>query len=320
MTAIDSLVAKVEKRLFIGGQWREGSAGETFEVVNPANGQIIASMCSGTREDAVAALDAAHDARRMWESTAPRSRAEILRRAYDLVMQRADEFAALITLEMGKPLAEARGEVAYAADYLLWFSEETNHFFGSTNRYPAKGTRMITAHKPVGPCLLITPWNFPLSMATRKIAPALAAGNTVIVKPAKLTPLTMQYFVQTMVDAGVPDGVINLVSATSASMVSETIMGDARLRKMSFTGSTPVGSSLMEQASKNILKISLELGGNAPAIVFADADVEQAVQGVKAAKMRNMGEACTAANRILVHEDIAEEFTVRSLKRSGLCG
>jgi len=309
MVNVEQLLNKVEKRLFIGGEWRDGSAGETYDVLNPATEEVLATMASGTREDSLAALDAAHAARREWERTAPRTRAEILRRGYDLMMERKEEFATLMTLEMGKSYTEAKGEVDYGSDYLLWFSEEANHFFGHTNQYPAKGNRMITVHKPVGPCLLITPWNFPLSMATRKIAPALAAGNTVIVKPAKLTPLTMQYFVQTMVEAGVPDGVINIVSSKSASNVSEPIMEDPRLRKMSFTGSTPVGSSLMELAAKNIIKVSLELGGNAPAIVFADADIDNAVEGVKAAKMRNIGEACTAANRILVHESIAEEFT-----------
>lgn len=306
---IQELLAKVETRLFIGGEWREGSAGETYEVLNPATEEVLVTMSSGSREDSVAALDAAHKARASWEATAPRTRAEILRRGYDLVKERKEEFATLMTLEMGKALGEARGEVDYGADYLLWFSEEANHFFGHTNRYPGKDNRMLTVHKPVGPCLLITPWNFPLSMATRKIAPALAAGNTVIIKPAKLTPLTMQYFVQTMVEAGVPDGVINIVSSRSASDVSEPIMADPRLRKVSFTGSTPVGSTLMGLAAENILRISLELGGNAPAIVFADADLDLAVEGVKSAKMRNIGEACTAANRILVHEDVADEFT-----------
>lgn len=309
MSDTKKLLDKVEKRLFIGGEWVDGSDGETYDVVNPATGEVIATMASGTREDAVNALAAADGARKEWERTAPRTRAEILRKAYDLVKERKDEFATIMTLEMGKPLAEAKGEVDYGADYLLWFSEEANHFYGDTNQYPAKPNRMLTVRKPVGPCLLITPWNFPLSMATRKIAPALAAGNTVVIKPAKLTPLTMQYFVQTMVEAGVPDGVINIVSAKSASDVSEPIMADPRCRKVSFTGSTPVGSTLMELAAENILKISLELGGNAPAIVFADADIDGAVEGVKAAKMRNIGEACTAANRILVHESVAEEFT-----------
>lgn len=309
MSDMTKLLDKVETRLFIGGEWVDGAGGETYDVENPATGEVIATMASGTREDSVRALDAAWNARREWERTAPRERAEILRRGYDLVKERKEDIARIMTMEMGKPLAEARGEVDYGADYLLWFSEEANHFYGDTNQYPAKPNRMLTVRKPVGPCLLITPWNFPLSMATRKIAPALAAGNTVVIKPAKLTPLTMQYFVQTMVEAGVPDGVINIVSAKSASDVSEPIMADPRCRKVSFTGSTPVGSTLMELAAENILKISLELGGNAPAIVFADADIDGAVEGVKAAKMRNIGEACTAANRVLVHESVADEFS-----------
>lgn len=311
---IQALLYKVEKRLFIGGEWVDGSNGETYDVENPATGEVIATLASGTREDSLRALEAADNARKEWERTAPRTRAEILRKGYDLVKERKEEFAHIMTVEMGKALTEARGEVDYGADYLLWFSEETNHFYGETNQYPAKDNRMITVRKPVGPCLLITPWNFPLSMATRKIAPALAAGNTVVIKPAKLTPLTMQYFVQTMEEAGVPAGVINIVSSTSARDVSEPIMADPRCRKVSFTGSTPVGAALMTQASENILKMSLELGGNAPAIVFADADIDLAVEGVKAAKMRNIGEACTAANRILVHESIADEFSEKFAK------
>lgn len=308
---IDGLLGRVEKRLYIDGEWREGSEGATYEVDNPATGEVIATMSSASRADAVAAMDAAANARKSWERTAPRERAEILRRGYDLVIERTDEFATLMTLEMGKPLAEAEGEVRYGADYLLWFSEEVNHFFGHTNQYPASGKRMLTFRKPVGPCLLITPWNFPLSMATRKIAPALAAGNTVIVKPAKKTPLTIQYFAQTMIDAGVPAGVLNVVSSQSAADVSEPIMADSRLRKMSFTGSTPVGAELLKLSAQRVLKTSLELGGNAPAIVFEDANLDTAVTGVQAAKLRNNAQACTAANRILVHEDIAEEFTAK---------
>lgn len=306
---IDALLKKVETRLYIGGEWRDGSGGETFEVENPATGETIAEVASATREDALKALEAADNARADWERTAPRKRAEILRRGYDLMQERKSEFATLMSLEMGKTYAEAEGEVDYGSDYLLWFSEEANHFFGNTNHYPAKGNRMLTFRKPVGPCLLITPWNFPLSMGTRKVAPALAAGNTVIIKPAGKTPLTIQYFVQTMIEAGVPDGVINLVPTASSKDVSEPILADARLRKISFTGSTPVGVTLLKQAAENVVRTSMELGGNAPAIVFPDADIDVAVEGVKMAKMRNNAEACTAANRIFVHESIADEFT-----------
>lgn len=311
---IQAILDQVETRLYINGEWRDGAEGETYDVLNPATEEVIATMSSGTRQDSLDALAAADEAQKVWAHTAPRERAEILRKGYDLVKERKEAFAAIMTTEMGKSYTEALGEVDYGADYLLWFSEEANHFFGHTNRYPAKGNRMVTVRKPVGPCLLITPWNFPLSMATRKIAPALAAGNTVVIKPAKLTPLTMQYFVQTMEEAGVPAGVINLVSSKSASDVSEPILQDPRCRKLSFTGSTPVGSALMKLAADNVVKVSLELGGNAPAIVFADADIDNAVEGVKAAKMRNIGEACTAANRILVHESIAEEFATKLAK------
>ena len=314
---IQHILGEVNTRLYINGEWRDGAQGETYEVLNPATEEVIATMASGTREDALDALAAADEAQKTWAHTSPRERAEILRKGYDLVKERKEAFAAIMTTEMGKSYTEALGEVDYGADYLLWFSEEANHFFGHTNRYPAKGNRMVTVRKPVGPCLLITPWNFPLSMATRKIAPALAAGNTVVIKPAKLTPLTMQYFVQTMVEAGVPAGVINIVSAKSASDVSEPILKDPRCRKLSFTGSTPVGSALMKLAADNVVKVSLELGGNAPAIVCADADIDGAVEGVKAAKMRNIGEACTAANRFIVHESVAEEFAEKFAKRIG---
>lgn len=306
---IDDLLRKVEKRLYINGQWRDGSTGETYEVENPATGATIATIASATREDALDALAAADEARKSWERTTARERAEILRKTYDLMHERKADFAALMSLEMGKSYAEAEGEVDYGADYLLWFSEEANHFFGGTNQYPAKGARMLTFRKPVGPCLLITPWNFPLSMGTRKVAPALAAGNTVIIKPSGKTPLTIQYFVQTLIDAGVPAGVVNLLPTASSQDVSEPVMADPRLRKVSFTGSTKVGASLLKQAADNILRSSMELGGNAPAIVFADADIDAAVEGVKMAKMRNNAEACTAANRIFVQEDIAAEFT-----------
>ena len=306
---VEQLLDNVETRLYVDGQWRDGSKGETFDVENPATGETIATVASATREDAVAALAAADTARKDWETTTARERAEILRKGYDLMHKRKAEFATLMSLEMGKTYVEAEGEVDYGSDYLLWFSEEANHFFGNTNQYPAKGSRMLTFRKPIGPCLLITPWNFPLSMGTRKVAPALAAGNTVIIKPASKTPLTIQYFVQTMIDAGVPEGVINLVPTASSKDVSEPILADPRLRKVSFTGSTPVGSTLLKQAADNIIRSSMELGGNAPAIVFADADLEVAVEGVKMAKMRNNAEACTAANRVFVHESVAEEFT-----------
>lgn len=308
---IHDLLEKVEKRLYIDGEWRAGSTGETFDVENPATGEIIATMASATSDDALAALDAADRAQREWARTSPRSRSDILRRGFDLVAARADEFATLMTVEMGKPISEARGEVTYGNEYLRWFSEETVRHYGRFTTVPEGTLRMITTHKPVGPCLLITPWNFPLAMATRKVAPAIAAGCTMVLKPAKLTPLTVQYFAQTMIEAGVPAGVLNVVSSKSASSISSPLIADTRLRKVSFTGSTPVGRQLMKEAADNVLRTSMELGGNAPFIVFADADPDAAVDGAIAAKMRNIGEACTAANRIIVQESVANEFATK---------
>ncbi|TLM83749.1 NAD-dependent succinate-semialdehyde dehydrogenase [Pseudarthrobacter sp. NamE5] len=304
-----SLLASVPTGLLIGGEWRDASDGGTFDVHDPATGKVLATLASATSEDAVAALDAADVAQAAWARTAPRVRAEILRRAFDLVIERAEDFALLMTLEMGKPLAEARGEVTYGAEFLRWFSEETARDYGRYLTTPEGKNKILVQHKPVGPCLLITPWNFPLAMATRKVAPAVAAGCTMVLKPAKLTPLTSQYFAHTMIDAGLPAGVLNVVSSSSASGVSGPLLKDSRLRKVSFTGSTPVGKRLMVDAAQNVLRTSLELGGNAPFIVFEDADLDAAVEGAVAAKMRNMGEACTAANRFLVHASVAQEFT-----------
>ncbi|MCQ9353433.1 NAD-dependent succinate-semialdehyde dehydrogenase [Corynebacterium sp. 153RC1] len=304
----DELLSRVPTKLLINGEWVDGSAGETFDVQNPATGEIIATLSSGTERDAIKALDAACNAQEAWSATTPRERAEILRRAFDLVTEKREELATLMTLEMGKPLAEARGEVTYGAEYLRWFSEETVRHYGRSFEAPEGTLRMITRRKPVGPCLLITPWNFPLAMATRKVAPAIAAGCTMVLKPAALTPLTSQYFAQLLIEAGLPKGVLNVVSSNSASSISRPILSDPRTRKVSFTGSTPVGRLLLKQAADNVLRVSMELGGNAPFIVFNDADIDQAVEGAMAAKMRNIGEACTAANRILVQEDISALF------------
>lgn len=308
---VDAVLAATPRGLLIDGAWRESSDGSTFEVENPATHEVIATMSSATAEDARAAMDAAAHAQESWARTPARERAEILRRAFDLVQERAEELALLMTLEMGKPLAQSRGEVAYGGEFLRWFSEEAVRDYGRYAETPEGNMRMLVARKPVGPCLLITPWNFPLAMATRKIAPAVAAGCTMVLKPAALTPLTAQYFAQIMLDAGLPDGVLNVVSTSSASAISEPIMGDPRLRKVSFTGSTPVGKHLMKMAAENVLRTSMELGGNGPLIVFEDADLDKAVAGAMAAKMRNMGEACTAANRLLVHESVADEFVAR---------
>ncbi len=305
------LLAKVPTGLFINGEWRAASTGKTFDVEDPATGKVLLSIADATSEDALAALDAADAAQAGWARTAPRERAEILRRAFELVTERAEDFALLMTLEMGKPLAEARGEVTYGAEFLRWFSEETVRDYGRYVTTPEGKNKILVQRKPVGPCLLITPWNFPLAMATRKVAPAIAAGCTMVIKPAKFTPLTTQLFVATLVEAGVPAGVVNVVSSSSASSISGPIMKDSRLRKVSFTGSTPVGKRLIADAANNVLRTSMELGGNAPFIVFEDADLDKAVEGAMAAKMRNMGEACTAANRFLVHESVAAEFTAK---------
>ena len=306
-----ALLASVPTGLLIGGEWVDASNGGTFDVHDPATGEVLATLASATSDDAVAALDAADMAQASWVRTAPRVRAEILRRAFDLVTERAEDFALLMTLEMGKPLTEARGEVAYGAEFLRWFAEETVRDYGRYLTTPEGKNKILVQHKPVGPCLLITPWNFPLAMATRKVAPAVAAGCTMVLKPAKLTPLTAQYFAQTMLDAGLPGGVLNVVASSSASGISGPLLADPRLRKISFTGSTQVGKRLITDSAQNVLRTSMELGGNAPFIVFEDADLDKAVDGAMAAKMRNMGEACTAANRFLVQESVAQEFTTK---------
>lgn len=305
------LLERVPTGLLINGEWVDASSGKTLPVYDPATGQELLQIQDGNSEDALKALTAADEAQAEWALTAPRERAEILRRAFDLVQERTEDFVLLMTLEMGKPLAEARGEVTYGSEFLRWFSEETVRHYGRFGSTPEGNLTMIVRHKPVGPSLLITPWNFPLAMATRKVAPAVAAGTTMVLKPAQLTPLTSQYFAQTMMDAGLPAGVLNVVSGSSASAISGPLMKDRRLRKVSFTGSTPVGRRLLADASENVLRTSMELGGNAPFIVFDDADMDAAVQGAMDSKMRNMGEACTATNRILVHEDVAEEFNTK---------
>ncbi|KNC17821.1 succinate-semialdehyde dehydrogenase [Arthrobacter sp. RIT-PI-e] len=305
------LLATVPTGVLIDGRWRNASDGGTFDVHDPATGATLATLASATGDDALAALDAASAAQSSWARTAPRERAEILRRAFDLVTGRAEDFALLMTLEMGKPLAEARGEVKYGAEFLRWFSEETVRDYGRYLTAPEGTTRILVQHKPVGPCLLIPPWTFPPAMAPRKVAPAVAAGCTMVLKPAKLTPLTAHLFAQTMLEAGLPAGVLPVGSPASAAGVSRPLLAVPRLRKLSFTGSTPVGKQLMADAAQNVLRTSMELGGNAPFVVFEDADLDAAVDGAVAAKMRNMGEACTAANRFLVHQGVAEEFTAK---------
>ncbi|MCI9857624.1 NAD-dependent succinate-semialdehyde dehydrogenase [Microbacterium proteolyticum] len=309
------LLASVPTGLLINGEWREATGGKTVAVNDPATGDVIREIADATVDDGVAAMDAAAEAFPSWAATPARERAEILRRAFDLLQERKEDVALLMTLEMGKPLAEARGEVAYGGEFLRWFSEVTAHTQGRYGANPEGTGRMIVSHHPVGPCYLITPWNFPLAMATRKIAPALAAGCTVVIKPATLTPLTTLFFAQILQDAGVPAGVVNVVTTTSTGPVSERIISDPRLRKLSFTGSTPVGVKLLQQAAPGVLRTSMELGGNAPFVVFEDADLDKAVEGAMLAKFRNIGQACTAANRFLVQRSVVEDFTTRVTER-----
>ncbi len=309
------LLEGVPDGLFIGGEWLSGSGGGTLSVHDPATGNVIKRVADATVDDGRAAIDAAAAAFPDWAATPARERAELLRRAFDLLQQRKEDFALLMTLEMGKPLAEARGEVVYGGEFLRWFSEETAHVQGRYGANPEGTGRMIVSQHPVGPCYLITPWNFPLAMATRKIAPALAAGCTVVVKPAALTPLTTVFFAKLLQDAGLPAGVVNVLTTSASGPVSEAIIADPRLRKLSFTGSTQVGQTLLGQAAKGVLRTSMELGGNAPFVVFDDADLDKAVDGAMAAKFRNIGQACTAANRFIVHSSVAEEFASRVTER-----
>ena len=302
------LIGPDKRRLFIAGEWREAESGEEFAVHDPADGSVLARVADASVADALDALDAAHAAQADWARTAPRERGEILRRAFELIAARADAFAELMSLEMGKTVAEAKGEVSYGNEFFRWFSEEAVRIHGRWMNNPAGTSRLLTLRKPVGPCLFVTPWNFPLAMGTRKIGPAVAAGCTMIVKPAGLTPLTMLALADVLAEAGLPAGVLNVVPSTRSGEISKALMADERLRKVSFTGSTPVGKQLVKQSADQLQRVSMELGGNAPFLVFEDADIDAAVEGAMVAKMRNMGEACTAANRFLVHADVAEEF------------
>jgi succinate-semialdehyde dehydrogenase/glutarate-semialdehyde dehydrogenase len=294
------------KGLFIGGEWREAAG--RFPVEDPATGEQLCAVADATPDDARAALDAACAAQADWAATPPRERSTVLRRTFELMVQRADDLALLMTLEMGKPLAESRAEITYAAEFLRWFSEEAVRIDGRYAREPAGGYRILVQRQPVGPCLLITPWNFPAAMGTRKIGPALAAGCTMIMKPAALTPLSMLAIAGLLAEAGLPGGVFNVLPTKSASEVTGPLFGDPRLRKVSFTGSTEVGRTLMEQAAQGILRVSMELGGNAPFVVFDDADLDAAVEQAVVAKMRNIGQSCVAANRFIVAEPVADRF------------
>ncbi|WCB91737.1 Succinate-semialdehyde dehydrogenase [Baekduia alba] len=310
-----TVLADVPKELFIGGAWRPAASGARLSVENPATGAPLCEVAAADVSDAIAALDAAADAQASWAATAPRVRGEILRRAYELIVARADELAVLMTMEMGKPLSESHGEIAYAAEFFRWFSEEAVRIGGRFGLAPDGGTRVVTTRQPVGPCLLITPWNFPLAMGTRKIGPAIAAGCTMVVKPAKQTPLSMLALATILVEAGLPDGVLNVVVAESAGATMGPLIADPRIRKLSFTGSTEVGRRLVAQSAQHLQRVSMELGGNAPFLVLADADVDAAVEGALLAKMRNGGEACTAANRFYVAASRHEEFATRFAER-----
>jgi len=312
---IKQVIAGVHTGLYIGGEWTDGNG--VVPVEDPSNGEILAEVADATPEQAMRALDAAVAAQDHWAATDPRERGEILRKAFELLIQRTEEFALLMTLEMGKPLAESRGEVAYGAEFFRWFSEEAVRIAGRYSVAPSGGTRLLTMKQPVGPVYAITPWNFPLAMGTRKLGPALAAGCTVVIKPAAQTPLTTLALAQVLTEAGVPAGVVNVVTTSHSGAVSEPVIRDPRLRKLTFTGSTPVGQRLIEQSAQQVLKVSMELGGNAPFLVFGDANLDRALDGAMLAKMRNIGEACTAANRFIVHESVAAEFSERFAKRMG---
>ncbi|MFG3720729.1 NAD-dependent succinate-semialdehyde dehydrogenase [Streptomyces massasporeus] len=310
-----TVVRDVPKQLFIGGGWRDAESGRTLSVDNPATGEELCRVADASPADGQRAVDAAVAAQPAWAATPPRTRSEILRRAYDLITARTEDLALLMTLEMGKPLAEARAEVAYGAEFFRWFSEEAVRIDGGLMTAPDGRNRLLVTRRPVGPCLLITPWNFPLAMGTRKIGPAIAAGCTIVLKPAPQTPLTSLALAAILKEAGLPDGVLNIITTTDAPGVIEPLLRGGRIRKLSFTGSTGVGRILLAQCADTVIRTSMELGGNAPLIVFDDADLDTAIDGTMIAKMRNMGESCCAANRIYVHTSLADEFAERLATR-----
>ena len=312
---IGRVIDGVPKGLLINGKQIQTDA--TVKVEDPSTGETLAEVADASREQGIEALDAAVAVQDSWAGTDPRERGEILRRAFELLVTRGEDMALLMTLEMGKPLVEARAELTYGAEFLRWFSEEAVRIAGRYSVAPSGGTRLLTMKQPVGPVYAITPWNFPLAMGTRKIGPALAAGCPIVIKPASQTPLTTLALADILAEAGLPDGVVNVITTSSSGKVSAPIIADPRLRKLTFTGSTSVGQKLIEQSAKQVLKISMELGGNAPFLIFGDADLDAAVDGAMLAKMRNIGEACTAANRFIVHESVAEEFSARFAAKMG---
>jgi succinate-semialdehyde dehydrogenase/glutarate-semialdehyde dehydrogenase len=316
-TAEAQVVESVPKQLLIGGEWRDGSEGGTLAVEDPSTGEALCEVADATPDDAVAALAAAADAQEEWAAHPPRERGEILRRAFEALSERTDELAVLMTLEMGKPVAESKAEITYAAEFFRWFAEEAVRIDG---RYTVNANgqgRTLVMRQPVGPCVLITPWNFPMAMGTRKIGPAVAAGCTMVMKPASQTPLSMLALGAILQEAGLPEGVLNILTSSSSGSVMGPLIADSRARKLSFTGSTEIGRKLMEQASEQLLRVSMELGGNAPFLIFDDADVDAAVEGAMIAKMRNIGEACTSANRFHVADSLAAEFTEKLAERMG---
>jgi succinate-semialdehyde dehydrogenase/glutarate-semialdehyde dehydrogenase len=312
-----AVLERVPNELLIGGEWRAATGGGTLTVEDPSTGEALVEVADGQAEDALAALAAAADKQAEWGAWAPRERGEILRRAYEAIVDQTDDLALLMTLEMGKALAESKAEIAYAAEFFRWFSEEAVRIHG---RYMVNTTgkgRILTMRQPVGPCVFVTPWNFPTAMGTRKLAPAIAAGCTVVVKPAQQTPLSMLALAKILQEAGLPAGVLNVITAKHSGAVIEPLLKDPRTRKLSFTGSTEVGRTLIEQSAEQVLRVSMELGGNAPFLVFEDADLDAAVEGAMLAKMRNVGEACTAANRFHVHASVADEFARLLAARMG---
>ena len=313
----DNLLAGVPTDLWIGGEWRKASDQSRFDVIDPATENVITSVASASVDDAKAAVDAASDAFPGWAAKKPRERAEILRKAYELIMAQAERLARLITLENGKALSDSRGEVAYAAEFFRWFAEEAVRNIGQVYNAPSSGARVVVQHKPAGVAVLVTPWNFPAAMATRKIGPALAAGCPCVLKPASETPLTMLALMPILEEAGAPAGVVNVIPSRRSGPVVSAMLQDPRVRVVSFTGSTEVGRKLLHEAADNVIKPAMELGGNAPFIVFEDADIDAAIEGAMIAKMRNMGEACTAANRFYVHEKVHDAFAEKLAARMG---
>jgi succinate-semialdehyde dehydrogenase / glutarate-semialdehyde dehydrogenase len=316
-TEEQTVVDKVEKKLYIGGEWRDASGGGTLEVLDPATEEPLCEVADGTPEDAMAALDAAVEMQADWAATPPNDRAGILWKAFEALTERADELALLMTLEMGKPVAESKAEIIYAADFFRWFSGEALRVDGNYKQFANGTSRVLVMKQPVGPSLMITPWNFPMAMGTRKVGPAVAAGCTIVMKPAQQTPLSMLALGQILEECGLPGGVFNIVTTSSSGKTTGPLIEDQRLRKLSFTGSTEVGRKLIEASAQNVLKVSMELGGNAPFLIFEDADLDAAVEGALLAKMRNIGEACTSANRFHVAESVQDEFQRRLGERMG---